>query len=83
MGQDNYRVTWSAYNNHYWPTLYLIDKTGHIRYVHIGEGRYAETETAIESLLAETYPYSCRPIPGEAVHTPREIKAPRQVSRGA
>ena len=34
-----------------WPTLYLIDKAGHIRYVHIGEGDYDETETAIRSLL--------------------------------
>jgi hypothetical protein len=34
----------------------LIDKQGYIRYIHIGEGRYEETETAIQSLLAETYP---------------------------
>jgi peroxiredoxin (alkyl hydroperoxide reductase subunit C) len=27
--------------------LYLIDKKGHLRYVHIGEGRYGETEEAI------------------------------------
>lgn len=53
---DNDRETWSAYNNHYWPTLYLIDKQGHIRYVHIGEGAYQETETAIQTLLAEIYP---------------------------
>jgi thiol-disulfide isomerase/thioredoxin len=51
--QDNDGATWQAYNNHYWPTLYLIDKNGHIRYVHIGEGRYQETEAAIQSLLAE------------------------------
>jgi hypothetical protein len=31
----------------------LIDKNGHIRYQHIGEGAYAETEAAIQSLLAE------------------------------
>jgi hypothetical protein len=56
VAQDNERKTWSAYKNHYWPTLYLIDKRGHIRYVHIGEGNYAETETAIKTLLAEKYP---------------------------
>lgn len=50
---DNDRETWSAYNNRYWPTLYLIDKQGAIRYVHIGEGAYQETEIAIQSLLAE------------------------------
>ena len=51
--QDNDRVNWDAYQNRYWPTLYLIDKNGHIRYMHIGEGRYAETEQAITTLLAE------------------------------
>jgi peroxiredoxin len=56
VAQDNDRKTWSAYKNRYWPTLYLIDKRGHIRYVHIGEGRYTETEAAIQALLAESYP---------------------------
>ncbi len=51
--QDNDRETWGAYENRYWPTLYLIDKEGKIRYRHIGEGRYAETEAAILALLAE------------------------------
>jgi len=51
--QDNNGATWRAYNNHYWPTLYLIDKQGRIRYVHIGEGRYHETEENIQALLAE------------------------------
>lgn len=52
---DNDRQTWDAYDNRYWPTLYLIDKQGHIRYVHIGEGKYDETEQAIISLLNESY----------------------------
>ncbi len=51
--QDNEGDNWRAFNNHYWPALYLIDKNGRIRYVHIGEGAYAETETAIQALLAE------------------------------
>jgi hypothetical protein len=53
---DNEGVTWDAYDNHYWPTLYLIDKQGWLRYTHIGEGRYQETEDAIQALLAEPYP---------------------------
>ncbi len=53
---DNQRETWSAYNNRYWPTTYLIDKWGRIRYVHIGEGAYDTTEAAIQALLAEDYP---------------------------
>ena len=56
VAQDNDRATWRAYENHYWPTLYLIDKRGHIRYVHIGEGAYEITEAAIQGLLAESYP---------------------------
>ena len=56
VAQDNDGKTWRAYKNRYWPTLYLIDKQGHIRYTHIGEGAYQETESAIQSLLAETYP---------------------------
>jgi hypothetical protein len=54
--QDNQGKNWRAFNNRYWPTLYLIDKRGNIRYRHIGEGRYAETEAAIQALLAEPYP---------------------------
>ena len=56
VAQDNERVTWAAYNNRFWPTLYLIDKWGNIRYRHIGEGAYAKTEAAIRTLLAEEYP---------------------------
>jgi len=56
VAQDNDRATWSAYRTRYWPTLFLIDKRGHIRYNHIGEGRYAETESAIQALLSESYP---------------------------
>jgi hypothetical protein len=50
---DNKGFTWRAYQQRYWPTRYLIDKDGHIRYKHIGEGAYTETEAAIITLLAE------------------------------
>jgi len=56
VAQDNDRKTWGAYNTRYWPTLFLVDKWGRIRYSHIGEGAYQETESAIRTLLAETYP---------------------------
>ena len=55
VAQDNNGDTWRAYKNQYWPTLYLIDKQGHLRYIHIGEGRYKETEENIKALLAEEY----------------------------
>ncbi len=50
---DNDRKTWSAYRQRYWPTRYLIDKDGNIRYKHIGEGAYAETARLIAALIAE------------------------------
>jgi len=51
--QDNEKGTWQAYENQYWPRKYLIDDEGYIRYDHIGEGAYAETEKVIQSLLTE------------------------------
>ena len=54
--QDNDGATWRAYRTRYWPTLYLIDKRGDLRYTHIGQGAYDETEAAIRSLLSEADP---------------------------
>jgi thiol-disulfide isomerase/thioredoxin len=51
---DNGFKIWRAYNNVYWPTIYLVDKKGIIRYTHIGEGAYEETEKTIRQLLAES-----------------------------
>jgi cytochrome c biogenesis protein CcdA/thiol-disulfide isomerase/thioredoxin len=50
---DNDFQTWRAYDNDYWPAKYLIDKTGHVRYTHFGEGAYGETESWIRRLLGE------------------------------
>ncbi len=49
---NEYRI-WNAYHNRYWPTIYLIDRKGQIRYSHIGEGEYEATERMIARLLAE------------------------------
>jgi thiol-disulfide isomerase/thioredoxin len=53
---DNDGETWRAYGNHAWPTIYLIDKWGNVRYSHVGEGKYNEIATNVGDLLAETYP---------------------------
>jgi thiol-disulfide isomerase/thioredoxin len=53
VGLDNDFVAWNAYGNRYFPTTYLIDRGGQIRYTQIGEGNYGRTETAIRTLLAE------------------------------
>ncbi len=50
---DNAYATWDAYDNRYWPAIYLIDADGFVRYKHFGEGAYGETEEKIEALLAE------------------------------
>lgn len=51
--QDNDYATWTAFENRYWPRKYLIDTQGNIRYDHIGEGGYEETEEKIKELLNE------------------------------
>ncbi len=48
---DSDYQTWNAYNNHYWPAHYLIDRNGTIIKKHFGEGGYVEMENAIRSLL--------------------------------
>lgn len=50
---DNDFAIWKAWSNQYWPTLYLVDAQGRLRWRHIGEGAYAETEQAIRRLLDE------------------------------
>lgn len=50
---DNDFAVWKAWSNHYWPTLYLVDAQGRVRWRHIGEGAYVETEQAIRQLLDE------------------------------
>ena len=44
---DNDYATWNAFQNQYWPAKYLIDRRGHLRYFHFGEGEYDTTEARI------------------------------------
>jgi thiol-disulfide isomerase/thioredoxin len=48
---DNRFAMWKAYKNEYWPHLFLADRTGILRYDHIGEGAYDTTEQTIRQLL--------------------------------
>jgi len=50
---DNDMETWKAFDNRYWPRKYIADHEGYIRYDHIGEGGYQETEKIIQQLLDE------------------------------
>lgn len=50
---DNEFRLWQAYANSVWPSLYLLDGAGYIRFRQRGEGNYAAIERAIQQLLAE------------------------------
>jgi hypothetical protein len=53
IAMDNDFAVWRAFENQYWPALYLVDAEGQLRYHHFGEGRYDASEDAIRQLLAE------------------------------
>lgn len=50
---DNSYTMWRAFKNRYWPAHYFVDRQGHIRHHHFGEGQYKESEEIIRKLLAE------------------------------
>ena len=50
---DNDFSVWRAFDNHYWPALYIIDAQGRIRHHQFGEGGYEESERIIRQLLEE------------------------------
>jgi thiol-disulfide isomerase/thioredoxin len=51
VAQDNKFATWNAYHNRYWPTAYLVDRSGELVFSHAGEGSYDEIERTIQQLL--------------------------------
>jgi thiol-disulfide isomerase/thioredoxin len=53
---DNGYKTWNAFQNESWPAEYLIDATGEIRHVSIGEGDYGGSEALIRQLLTAAHP---------------------------
>ena len=63
-------ATWQRFANHYWPSRYLIDARGYLRYEHFGEGAYGTTEEHIQRLLrdagdAAPMPPLLAPVRGE------------------
>ena len=50
---DSDYAVWRAFANHYWPALYFVDSTGHIRHHVFGEGDYDRSEQVIQQLLDE------------------------------
>ncbi len=53
---DNSYDTWNAYDNQSWPAAYLVDASGQIRHVSIGEGDYPFEEQLIRQLLLAAHP---------------------------
>jgi len=44
---------WRAFDNNYWPALYVADAKGRIRAHHYGEGAYEMSEMIVQQLLAD------------------------------
>ncbi len=79
--------TWDAYGNRYWPATYLIDRDGHVRDLHIGEGDEERTETLVRQAL-EVPPGSPRTgagggdaPPGHAAITPETYVGAARIQR--
>ena len=47
---------WQAYHNHSWPSLFLVDAKGVVRYHKDGEGSEDALERAVQGLLQEAHP---------------------------
>jgi len=60
---DDNDITWSTYDNEYWPAEYLVDATGMLRHVDFGEGEYGRTESLIRQLLVDANPGLKLPAP--------------------
>jgi thiol-disulfide isomerase/thioredoxin len=50
---DSDYAIWHAFNNQFWPALYVVDAQGHIRHHQFGEGGYQRAEVVIQQLLTE------------------------------
>lgn len=53
IATDNNYAIWKAFDNAYWPAIYLVDANGRVRYHQFGEGNYEETGKMIQQLLNE------------------------------
>jgi thiol-disulfide isomerase/thioredoxin len=66
---DSDYAVWRAFNNRYWPAVYIADAQGQIRHHQFGEGGYAECERAIQQLLRDT---GREDVPDDFVTVPDE-----------
>jgi thiol-disulfide isomerase/thioredoxin len=50
---DSDYAIWTAFDNHYWPALYVVDAQGQVRHHRFGEGGYQQVEMILRQLLTE------------------------------
>jgi len=50
---DNDYAIWSAFDNHYWPAMYVLDAQGQVRHHQFGDGDYQQAEMILQQLLTE------------------------------
>jgi hypothetical protein len=55
----NYTI-WRAFQNEYWPSVYIADRNGRLRFHHFGEGRYDDEDRVVAQLLNEARPVSIK-----------------------
>ena len=71
-------VVWKLYEPHGWPALFLWNQGGALRWYHLGEGDYADTEREIQAALGSArseWPEPLEPVrpsdaPGAGVIAP-------------
>ena len=77
VAADNEYAIWRAFDNNYWPALYLVDRDGVIRDQHFGEGRYQESEQVIQGLLGiEREPVTVNAAGVEAAADWEQLRTP-------
>ncbi len=73
---DNNYSIWNSFHSQIWPTRYLIDKSGYLRFVQTGDASYQNFEHELQSLLSEAGYYGDMPMLMEALE---EIDRPGAV----
>jgi hypothetical protein len=56
VAQGNLYATWTAWGNKYWPAVYLLDRSGHIVFSHVGAGDCEHIEQQIHKAVIDQAP---------------------------
>ncbi len=72
----NYAI-WRAFNNEYWPSVYIADRNGRIRFHHFGEGAYEDEDRVVAQLLKEQGPPDSGPGQTSALDVGRRQRTGR------